>query len=139
MNTLKTLATLLSGLLKNDRSKLLTRAIKAASTSYNMPQLDESTYLDLYTWCSNLYLQATKAGLSKIDAEKLKTAARACMTALAQAVFANVKSSDLANATGLSIYFADPKYGMESSYPELYWSEQNPSWVTFLNNYLAKA
>lgn len=139
INATTTLATVLTGLLKNDKSKSLTRAIKSAANNYNMPQLDEATYLDLYTLCSNLYVQAPKAGLSKADAEKLKTAARTCMTAVAQAVFANVRSTDLSNVTGLSIYFADSRYGMEPSYPELYWSEANPAWTNFLNSYLAKA
>ncbi len=34
------------------------------------------------------------------------------MTALTQAVFANVYSADLASARGLSIYFADANYGL---------------------------
>lgn len=139
INATNTLATVLTGLLKNDKSKALTRAITTAANSNNMPKLDESTYLDFYTLCSNLYVQAAKAGLTKTDAEKLKTATRNCMTAIAQAVFANVHSSDLANAKGLSIYFADTYYGMEPSYPDLYWSEINPAWVNFLNSYLAKA
>jgi hypothetical protein len=139
INATNTLANLLTGLLKNDKSKALTGAITSAANSSNMPKLDESTYLDLYTLCSNLYLQATRAGLAKTDAAKLKTATRNCMTAIAQAVFANVRSSELANAKGLSIYFADTHYGMEPSYPDLYWSEINPAWVNFLHSYLSKA
>lgn len=139
INATNSLATLLAGLLKNDKSKALTHMITSAATSTNMPKLDESTYLDLYTLCSNLYVQATRAGLAKTDADKLKTATRNCMSAIAQAVFANVRSSDLANAKGLSIYFADTHYGMEPSYPDLYWSEINPAWLNFLNSYLAKA
>lgn len=138
VNATKTLATLLTSLLKNDKSKALTRAIKNALSSYTMPRFDEPTYADLYTFCSNLYVQANKAGLSKAEADKLKSTVRTCMTAIAQAVFANVHSSDLANASGLSIYFADSRYGMEPSYPELFWSTQNPAWIAFLKSYLAK-
>lgn len=138
INATNTLATLLNSLLKNDKSKALTRVIHAATNRNNMPKLDESTYLDLYTLCSNLYVQATNAGLTKSDSDKLKTATRNCMTAIAQAVFANVHSSDLANAKGLSIYFANTYYGMEPSYPHLYWSAQNPVWMNFLNSYLSK-
>lgn len=133
-----TFANVLNGLLKKDASGTLANGIYNATTASNMPQLDESTYLDLYTFCSNLYMDASKFGLSSSDASKLKTTARSCMTAQAQAVLTNVRSKNKTNAKGLSIYFADWYYGMEPSYPELYWSEQNPAWVNFLNSYLAK-
>lgn len=139
ISTTNTLAVLLNGLLKNDKSKALTRMIGTSISNFNMPKFDESTYLDLYTLCSNLYLHATKAGLAKNDTEKLKSATRNCMTAIAQSVFANARSADLINAKGISIYFADINYGMEPSYPDLYWSQINPVWANFLNNYLAKA
>jgi Clostripain family len=131
INATNSLAVLLCGLLKNDTSKTLTHMIGSVISNFIMPKL--------YTLCSNLYLYATKAGLSKNDAEKLKTATRTCMAAIAQAVFANVRSADLVNAKGISIYFADTNYGMEPSYPDLYWSKINPAWANFLNNYLAKA
>lgn len=137
-HALNTLATLLSNFLKKDKKNVMAKTIKTCVHSQNMPELDETTYLDLYTFCSNLYLRATKLGLTNSDAEKVKTAARNCMTALTQAIFANVTSYDLANAKGISIYFADPNYGMESSYNDLYWTAQNPAWRDFLNAYLAK-
>lgn len=133
-----TLATLLNNLLKKDKNNVLANTLKICATLPNIPQFDESTYLDIYTFCSNIFLRATKFGLTTADMQKVRTAARTCMTALTQAVFANVYSSDLANARGLSIYFADSYYGLEPSYNDLYWTTQNPAWRDFLNNYLAK-
>lgn len=136
--TTNTLATLLNGLLNKDTHGTLANGLYNCTASSNMPRLDEPTYLDLYTLCSNIYTKAAQFGLSSQDSSKVKTAARACMTAIAQAVLANAHSSDLSNTKGLSIYFADWYAGMEPSYPQLYWSEQNPAWMNMLNTYLAK-
>lgn len=136
--SVNTLATLFNNLLKKDKKNVIAKTLKTCATLQNIPQFDESTYLDIYTFCSNIYLRATKFGLASADIQKIKTAARTCMTALTQAVFANVYSADLSSARGLSIYFADANYGLEPSYNELYWTSQNPAWRDFLNNYLAQ-
>lgn len=135
--SIKALATLLNGLLASDTQGTLANGLYSCSTASNMPQLDEPTYLDFYTLCSNIYLNAPTFGLSTQNLVKLKNATRNCMSALSQAVFANVHNSGLSATRGLSIYFADVNNGMEPSYTQLYWSAQNPAWLNFLNSYLA--
>ncbi len=75
-------------------------------------------------------------GLNAANQAQLKTALRNAISAIAQAIYANVKSSNLNTARGLSIYFADINEGVESSYQDLYWSQANPQWTQFLNSYV---
>ncbi len=133
-----TLATLLNALLKNDGQKKIANGISAAAHNKNIPVFAEPTYMDLYEFCSNLYIQAGHYGLSHGDEQKLKTVARNCMASITHAVVANTHSRDLLNAKGLSIYFASTKYGIEPSYYDLYWTTQNPAWLNFLGSYLSK-
>lgn len=131
------LANLLNTLLNNDTTGSVAQALYTAATSSNLPKFDEPTYLDLATLCADIALQSSNAGLNSSDMNKLRFASRTCMTAISRAVIANVRSADLSNAKGMSIYFADVNSGMEPSYLKLYWTQENPAWVNFLNTYLA--
>jgi hypothetical protein len=47
---------------------------------------------------------------------------------------AHVASKNYAHVGGLSIYFA--RYSLDPSYYGLYWTENNPNWLDFLEAYL---
>lgn len=127
---------LLSKFLASDKKGLLAKAIGASVSPRTCVHFEEPTYLDLYSLYTNLYNRTSAMGLSATHQAQLKTALRNALSALSQAVYANVKSYELNRARGLSIYFADVNEGVELSYGDLYWSQVNPQWLQFLNSYV---
>jgi hypothetical protein len=47
---------------------------------------------------------------------------------------ANVMSSNYSQAGGLSIYFS--RYYIDPSYYGLYWTQNNPNWLSFLEAFI---
>lgn len=133
------IAQLLNKLLASDKKGLLEKAITLSANRRNCLHFDEPTYIDLYKFYTNLYNRTSSMGLSAINQAQLKTALRNALSALSQSIYANVKSSDLNTARGLSIYFADLNDGVEASYKDLYWSQINPQWLQFLSSYVNAA
>lgn len=130
------IAALLNKFLAADKKGLLAQAIAYSENSRNCVHFDEPTYIDLYSFYTNLYNRTSSMGLNTVNQVQLKTALRNAISAIAQAIYANVKSHNLNTARGLSIYFADVNDGIESSYQDLYWSQANPQWLQFLNSYV---
>lgn len=132
-------AQLLNTLLSFDQTGSLFNAIQASADPSNCVHFDEPTYIDLYSFFTNLYNKVSSIGLNASQQTQLKSALRNALSAMSQAIYANVKSHDLNGARGISIYFADINGGIEPSYQELYWSQANPQWLQFLNTYVNSA
>ncbi len=131
------IAQLLDTYLASDVNGSLQQVIAQSADPSVCAHFDEPTYLDLYTFYANLYTRINSAGLSSANLAALRTALKAGLSSISQAVFANVHSnSDFAKVRGQSIYFADINAGVEPSYGELYWTQQNPQWAQLLNDYV---
>jgi hypothetical protein len=137
--TTNTIAQTLTALLKTDRSGALARTITASTLPSVCPHFDEPTYIDLYTFYSNLYTRINQMGLNTTQASKLKTMIRSGMTAIAQAIMLTMHSPDFTKAKGVSIYFVDLEEGIQGSYDNLHWSKVNPAWLNFLYEYASVA
>lgn len=134
-----TIAQLLTNALSTDTTGAVSSAIAASADPANCPHFDEPTYLDVYTFYSNLYGKISHMNLSSAEAVNLRTALRNGMRGILQTVFANVHSSNFAKVKGMSIYVADVNAGVEPSYAVLDWTVQNPAWNSFLNTYVGIA
>ncbi len=133
------IAQLLNKLLATDKKGSLERVITASANSRYCLHFDEPTYIDLYSFYTNIYNRISSTGLTATNQAQLKTALRNALSALSQSIYANVKSTNLNSARGVSIYFADLNDGIEASYKDLYWSQLNPQWLQFLTSYVNAA
>lgn len=92
-----------------------------------------SSYIDLYTFFSNLNTQANRYKNSRLDISPLQTALTAGMQAITSAVVANGIGTSYPNAKGIAIYFPTalplgPGYNATLFY-------QQSQWINFLNTY----
>lgn len=131
-----TIAQLLNKFLLADQTDAFYDTITQSVSPKNCLHFEEPTYIDLYSFYSNLYKNISSMGLGANQQAQIKSALRNALSLMSQVIFANVKSYDVATARGLSIYFADNNDGIEPSYQELYWSQANPQWLQFLSNYV---
>lgn len=137
VNATNAIAQLLTSYLQNDAQGKLATSITTSANPSVCPHFDEPTYLDLYAFYANLYMRASQMGLSTANTNKIKTALRSGLTAIAHDILNNAHSNtDFAKVRGMSIYFADPNSGVEPSYANLYWTTSNPSWINFLSAYV---
>lgn len=130
------IAKLLTTYLSADSTSALQAVIAKAADPSNCAHFDEPTYLDLYTFYANLYMNIGQMGLSNSNANKLKGVLRNGLTGISHCVFSNAHSnSDFAKVHGMSAYFVDVNSGIEPSYQPLYWTSANPAWFNFLTEY----
>ncbi len=122
--------------LNTGNSAKVVSVVKKSAATNACPHYDEPTYIDLYTFLANLYMNLAQMGLNTGNSAKLKSLLQNSLTNLSQCTIANVRSGDVAKSRGISIYFADVNSGIEPSYPELYWSKENPAWLNFLEEYV---
>lgn len=137
VTAINAISKLLNTYLSADHSGKLARMIKNSAAPSACPHFDEATYLDLYSFYSNLYLKMGQMGLNNSSISKLKTALKSGLMSITQTVVANVHSSEFGRTRGMSIYFADVNEGIESSYDALYWTSANPAWINFLAQYIS--
>lgn len=119
----------------NGLTSLAARAtIKKSASTYNCLSFDQGTYIDLGQFYKNLLKNISGFKLSTTNAEQFKKMLNYGITLLPVVVKANTMSSNYYQATGLTMYFS--RYVVEPSYYDLYWSEDNPQWLNFLEAYL---
>ncbi len=118
------------------RNKLTVRStIKKCASTSNCLSFDEGTYIDLGQFYKNLLNNISGLKLSSSLATQFKQVLNNGINAFKTVVKANVMSSNYMQAKGLSIYFA--RYYIDPSYYGLYWTENNPNWLNFLEAYLS--
>lgn len=131
-----TIAQQLTSYLNAGTSSALQAVIAKAADPSNCAHFDEPTYLDLYTFYANLYMNVGQMGLSGANTNKLKTALRSGLTGISHCVITNAHSPEFGKTHGMSVYFADVNSGVEPSYQSLYWTTANPAWLDFLTEYV---
>lgn len=125
------MAQLLTNALKSKQKVTVKKYInKAVQSSL---RFDDGIYVDLGNVCSYLSQYVSKMGLSTADAQSLTAAIQAVNTALTKCVIAKSASLSYKAATGLSIYFAGSY--IDSSYYNLYWTQNNPVWLSLFQQY----
>lgn len=96
---------------------------------------DEGSYIDLCQFYKNVLKNISGLKLSTTLASQFKQMLNNGINLFSTIIKANVKSTNYSQANGLTMYFA--RYAVEPSYYDLYWTEKNPSWLNFLQAYVA--
>lgn len=109
--------------------------IKKCVNTSTCPSFDDGVYVDLGQMYKNLLKNISGLKLSSSVANQFKQLLNNGISLFSTIVKANVMSTDLKLATGLSMYFS--RYVIDPSYYGLYWTEKNPNWLNFLEAYLS--
>jgi hypothetical protein len=128
INSTNKIADLSNSLIKQNLRQVAV-AIKRSAAAPLCPHFTEPTYIDLYIFYLNLSNYLNRITLNNSALAQVKTELKAVLGSLPSCIIANAHSKDLLKARGMSIYFPDLSYGIEPSYPELYWTEKNPQWA----------
>lgn len=103
--------------------------------SSNCPSFDDGIYVDLCKFYKNLSNNVSGLKLSSSIAYQFKQLLNKGIQLFTQVIKANVTSTNHSSAGGLSIYF--PRYSIDPSYYGLYWTQQNPNWLSFLEAFVS--
>lgn len=100
----------------------------------NCPSFDDGIYVDLSKFYKNLLSNVSGLKLSTSIANQFKQLLNKGIQLFTQVIKANVTSTNYSSAGGLSIYFS--RYSIDPSYYGLYWTQQNPNWLNFLEAFV---
>ena len=100
---------------------------------------EEPNYIGMHHFLRNLLqncdkMEAVTAEATRVMRAEIRTAANDVLSALSQAVIANVAGDNLKNAGGLYFYF--PEKNLHASYIHTEFAK-NSSWPSFLQTYIA--
>jgi hypothetical protein len=108
--------------------------IKKCINTNNCPSFEEGMYIDVCQFYKNLLKNINGLKLSKSVVNQFKQLLNSGIKLFSNIIKANVTSSDLSKAGGLSIYFS--RHSLDPSYYGLYWTQYNPNWLEFLEAFL---
>lgn len=134
VNNVNAVAQFLTMQLNGINSLAAWSTIKKSASTYNCLSFDQGTYIDLGQLYKNLLKNVSGFKLSTTDAAQFKKMLNYGIALFPAVIKANTMSSNYYQATGLTMYFA--RYVVEPSYYDLYWTEDNPQWLNFLEAYL---
>lgn len=142
LNTVKLLvdncnavARVLTTQLKGKNKATVKSTIKKCISSYNCVSFSEGDYIDLRQFYKNLLKNISGLKLSSSLVSQFKQLLNTGIGLFTKVIKANVMSTNYSSVGGLSIYFS--RYTIDPSYYGLYWTEQNPAWLNFLEAYLS--
>jgi hypothetical protein len=98
------------------------------------PSFDQNVYIDLHQFYKNLLKNIDGLKLSKSIVTQFGQMLSASIKLFTRVIKANVTNARYKPTGGLSIYFS--RYSLDPSYYGLYWTEQNPNWLNFLEAFL---
>lgn len=110
-------------------------AIKKCINVNSCPSFDQGIYIDLCQFYKNLLKNISGLKLSKSVLSQFTQLLNNGIKLFSSIIKANVMSTNYKQVGGLSMYFA--RYSLDPSYYGLYWTEQNPNWLNFLEAYLS--
>lgn len=128
-------AQVLTTQLKGKNKLTVKSTIKKCISTYNCPSFDQGIYIDLCQFYKNLLKNISGLKLSSTIAMQFKQVLNNGIKLFSTVIKANVMSTNYYQAGGLSIYFS--RYVIDPSYYGLYWTQNNPKWLSFLEAYLA--
>ena len=129
------IAQILTMQLKGKNKVTVKSTIKKCVSTVNCLSFDQGTYIDLCQFYKNLLNNISGLKLSTAAAAQCKQLLNTGISLFSSIIKANVKSINYSQANGLSMYFA--RNAIDSSYPNLYWTQNNPQWLNFLTAYLS--
>jgi hypothetical protein len=134
VNNCNAVAQILTTQLTGKNRTSVRAALKKCINTNNCPSFDQGIYIDLSQFYKNILKNISGLKLSNSVVSSFKQLLNTGLRFLSNTVKGNVTSANYSKAGGLSIYFS--RYSLDPSYYGLYWTEQNPNWLNFLEAYL---
>lgn len=135
VNSCNIVAQILASQLAGKNKDVVKAAIKKCINTNLCPSFDEGIYIDLCQFYKNLLKNIDGLKLSKSMVNQFKQMLIDSIKLFPTIIKANVMSASYKQAVcGLSLYFS--RYSLDPSYYGLYWTEQNPNWLNFLETFL---
>jgi len=129
------LALLLLKSVQQQRGNQIKSIIKKCKSGISF---DEPSYIDFAAFCTKLMQQVDNFEFADDQynylKKDIKTAATNCLANIRTTVFANTHGSNLAYASGISVYF--PERGIHTSYRKTEFARSN-NWYTFIGAYIS--
>ncbi len=137
-NSINRISKLLVELLKSASSKKMLLLIKTCRNKHSCIHFDETDYIDLHNFYTNLLQHIQSVAFDNENATKqceiLQKELTVALSALNETVYENMTGQNFLNAKGISIYF--PEHAMHSSYKKTMFAQSN-DWFIFLKTYLS--
>lgn len=127
-------AQVLAAQLKGKDKSTVKSTIKKCVSTYSCLSFDQGVYIDLCQFYKNLLQNISGLKLSSSLASQFKQVLNNGINLFTKVIKANATSKNYRQAKGLSIYFS--RYAIDPSYYQLYWTQNNASWLNFLKAYL---
>jgi len=135
VNNVNAVSQILSSQLSGKNRVTTKSIIKKCVSRTQCLAFDEGEYIDLCQFYKNLLKNSTSFKLSATLMKQFQALLKTGINLFSSIIKANVKSSDRAQANGLSIYFS--RTSIEKSYYNLHWTVNNAQWLKFLKAYVA--
>jgi hypothetical protein len=132
INNINSVAQILFSQLKGKNATMAKNVIKKCVNG--CLSFDDGIYIDLCQFYKNLFKLIGSVKLTKTVSQQFKQLLTDGIVLFPKIIKANSTSKNYKQAGGLSIYFS--KYTIDPSYYGLYWTENNPNWLNFLEAYL---
>lgn len=127
-------AQILAYQLKGKNGVAVKAALKRCTNGNNCPAFDHGIYIDLCQFYRNMLKSIAALQLSQSIEEPFRELLMNGIKLFPTVIKAHVASKNYKQVGGLSIYFS--RYSLDPSYYGLYWTENNPNWLRFLEAYL---
>jgi hypothetical protein len=118
-------AHILSSQLMSKHRKVVKATLKKCINIHNCPSFNEDMYIDLCQFYKNLLQHSAGLHISKSYVNQFKRLLNDGIQLF----------SHIIKGHGISIYFS--RYMIDPSYYGLYWTQQNPSWLQFLEAFIS--
>ena len=127
-------AQILTSQLKGKNGVAVKAALKKCIHVNSCTSFDQGIYIDLCQFYRNLLKNIALLQLSDSIVVQFQQLLINGIKLFSTVIKANVTSKNYAHVGGLSIYFS--RHFLDPSYYGLYWTENNPNWLNFLEAYL---
>jgi len=117
--------------LRYEKTEQVLHVIKGSASSQYCTHFAEETYIDMYQFYENLLKYLHVMNLSSFAHKAISNILCEGLTLINACVLENVHSATRNTVRGLSIYFPELEYGIETSYYDCYWTK-NTAWAVFL-------
>ncbi|HLJ31978.1 MAG TPA: clostripain-related cysteine peptidase [Candidatus Babeliales bacterium] len=134
VDNVNTVAQVLEDQLTGKNKAAVKSAIRKCIHAAHCPLFDDM-YGDLCKFYKNLLQNVAHLKLSQSSMPSFKQLLYNGIHLFKTVIKANATSSHFSQAGGLSIYF--PQHYIDPSYYGLYWTEQNPYWLNFLEAFIS--
>ena len=107
--------------------------LRKCVSSTSCVSFDDGNYIDLLNFYKNVLTNIAGLRLSSSVSLQLKKLLNDGIALFGSVIKANVMSNNYSKVGGLTMYMA--RYAIDSSYSQLYWTQYNPQWLSFLKAY----